>query len=1335
MILYFADRNLNILGQANSSLPQGIRVTDDVKTEDINTGISIFECDIHFDKNTRKQVEEWTELGNYILRSSGTEQEVYNIVDSELDSKKCTINIYAEDDGLDLINEVVGEYTASEPHPISYYIDLFAKDAGWEIGVNEVEGLTRQLSWTNEQTVSARLLEIADYFNSCEISFSFDIDGLNVAKKYINIYQERGDDTDIQLRVGKEIDKIVTTKSISNLATALKAKGGTPDNADSPVTLLGYKYDDGDFYVDGELLKSRNALEKWRRYFSKGDESVQSGGHIVKYYSNNKAMTQGALCTYAVEELKAVCDMEINYEADMSQLPEDVKLGDRVNIIDEEGEMYISTRILTIETSVSNHTRKAVLGEHLIKNGGISQKVADLAAQFAEASVSAARALEISNNAKNIAEAALTQADAAVTETQNAITRADEAKAAADAVTEIANNAKAEAEAAQAAADAVTESVSSLEATIENAQTAAENAHIAAETATAKADEAKVAAQNAQTDADEAKGKAEAAQTAADSAISKAETAIGTAGEAKTAAESASTIAQAAKLDAEQAEKDIADLGNNLETVKSTMSTDYARKTELTESTANLQSQITRNAGLVSSTVSLLSKIDETANDAQSQAEIAQKRAEEARTQANQATADAEAAQIAADEAQQAANNAQTEANTAREAADTAQAVVDEAEADLEAAITDLETVQSRVDATEEEIAIAEKAVADAQAAVNVAKSEAEVAIKTATDAQIVADTAKENADIALQNANIAASYAKIAQSLANESENALAAQEIADDAADTAAQAQRTANSAVENAAIAQTKADAAASQALAAQQIADAAGRKADQAATDLATAQQNLAEVTSKVDATEEEIEAAKAAVNTAQAAADKAKQDAEAAQTTADTAKSNAQAAQTAANNAKTAADNAQLAANEAQAAADKAQADVNALTTRVSSAETQISQNAQQIALRATKNEVTQTLTGYYTKTETESKITEKAGEINLSVTSKIDNVKVGGRNLLRNSKGSFNSPEDKNASYGYWNLANSTYAHGVELEAGHPYTLSFDWEVDWGDVTPISGVIASVGCGATPGAYTYDIGASTTLKLSNGATSGRVEHTFIPTETDLEGRPYFSMRPIRTTSENSLDGTVWSISNVQLERSSKASDWSPAPEDTEGATAEAIAKADDVSKRLSDAEASIKILEDNIKMLVRNGNKGSQMVQNEDGSTWSFSTEEIDKAISDTSESLDTLKNDFGDTKGVVDTLNETILAFEEHVKITTYEGEPCIILFETDDTDGTNYRQIITNTRRILLNGETVESITDLTTHRSKKVIAEEEVQIGQFVWRKRANGNVGLVWEGVNE
>lgn len=1012
MILYFADRKMNIIGQASTELPKGLVVCEDLKTEDVETGISSFECKIPFDKDTRGEVERCTAVGNYILRSYDSENEFYTIIDAEINTKNQEVYIYAEDAGLDLLNEVVGEYEADKAYSIDYYINKFAYDSGFVIGVNEAKNLTRKLSWDGEATATERIASVATQFGDYEVSYSFKIDGLLVIKKYINIYKKRGKDIGVQLRLNKEIDNIVTSKSIANLATALQCEGGTPDNAENPITLKGYTYDDGDFYVSGSRLYSRKALKTWSRYLWAKEPNQLSGGkgHIVKTYSYDTT-SQQTLCAHAITELKTLREIEVNYEVDLSRLPDNVKIGDRVNIIDDDGELYLSTRILQLETSVSDQKHKATLGENLIKGSGISQKVADLAANFAKTSKSAARALLIANTAKTAAESAQAQADAAVADAANAQTAADAAITAANTAQESAAQAQAAAANANAAVEIVEQSVSSLETTVTNAQAAADNAQAAAETAQAKADEAATSASNALAEADNAKTAAATAQTTAETAVTNAATAQTTAETAKTEATAAKVTAEAAKLDAAQAQKDIDALGENLTTLSNTMSADYARKTDLTESTANLQSQISQNAAQIETTVSRVQTIDETANNAQEQAQAAKTTAEAAQAQANQATADATAAQTAADEAKTAAANAQTEADNAQAAAATAQSVADTAEKNLADAKADLATVSSRVDATEEEITAAQAAVETAQAAADKAKADAAAAAEKATTAQTTADTAVTNAANAQTAANDAASKAALAQKTADEAKgNAAAAQTAADEAAATAAEAQRTADTAVTNAANAQAAADTAAVTAAAAQSAADDASAAAAAAATDLETAKKNLADVTSRVGATEEEVAAAQAAVETAQAAADKAKADAAAAQATADTAKTNAATAQAAADTAKTAADNAQAAAADAQKAADDAQAAVDALAVRVTTAETKITQNAEKIELMATKTEVTETLGGYYSKTETDSAIQVKADEISLNVSKtyatkgEVNSIEIGGRNLLKGSK-------------------------------------------------------------------------------------------------------------------------------------------------------------------------------------------------------------------------------------------------------------------------------------------------------------------------------------------
>ena len=52
--------------------------------------------------------------------------------------------------------------------------------------------------------------------------------------------------------------------------------------------------------------------------------------------------------------------------------------------MDDNGELYLSARILKLEISIAKDSQKATLGEYLIKSSGISDKVQALASQFAE---------------------------------------------------------------------------------------------------------------------------------------------------------------------------------------------------------------------------------------------------------------------------------------------------------------------------------------------------------------------------------------------------------------------------------------------------------------------------------------------------------------------------------------------------------------------------------------------------------------------------------------------------------------------------------------------------------------------------------------------------------------------------------------------------------------------------------------------------------------------------------------------------------------------------------------------------------------------------------------
>lgn len=1153
MILYFADRKMNILGYATTQLKSTYLIIDDKKTEEVESGISSFECEVSWASKDRLKLETMMDAGNYILRSNGNEKDFFTIIETNIDTSKQTISVYAEDAGMDLLNEVAMPFTSDKAYDIAHYIGLYAIDTGFEIGINEIPNLTRKLSWDGETTCTERIASIATQFDNAEISYSFETKGLLITHKYINIFKKRGKDTGEQLRLGYEIASITTNKSVANLATSLHVTGGIPDGKEEPITLKGYKYDDGDFYVWGSRLNSRKALAIWSRYVWDKEPNKLNGytGHIIQAYSYDTT-SQQELCAHAITKLKKLCQMEVNYEADIVYLPENVKIGDRVNVVDNEGRLYTSTRVLKLETSVTSRKRTATLGEYLIKDSGISEKVRDLARQFAESTASVSRANIKAEAAKAAADAAKAQAEAAEGVSNAAKETAEGAKSTADSALASANEAQNTANAAADAAGEVTEKVTGIVKDVNDAKTAADNAWKAASTAKEDAATAKTSAANAEKNAADAKTAADAASTKSDEAVSTATAAQSDAAEAKTNATKASETAATAKADAAQAQKEIDSLGENLTTLSNTMKADYARKTDLTEAEASLKTKISQNAANIEMTAKKVSVIDETANNAADLAAIAQTKAEAAQTKADQATSEAAAAQTKADEASQAAQTAQSNADTAKAAAENAQSVADKAKTDLAEAQKNLDTVKGRVDATEGDIAKAQKAVTTAQAAAEKAQSDANAAATKASSAQDVADAAKENASLAQTAANQASAKAEAAQTIANEAKvNASDAQKKATDAVKTASDAKTAANNAAQTASDAQDIANAAKANATAAQAAADDAKKKSDQAAADLVTAKKNLEKVSGRVDSTAEEVEAAKTAVATAQAAADKAKTDAAAAQSTADTAKTNASNAQKAADTAKTAADNAQKAADDAQKAADKAQDDVNALTKRVVNAETSIKQNSEAIELRATKKEVTEAAdaTLKSAKTYADAQIKVTADSINQNVTKKFDDLQIGGRNLLLNSADLTKWDQSVGPaipdSDGYFKV---TYdgpsiwwgtRQTVTLKAGQTYTLS-----GW--------------CkGNEARLYAYANDTDQYCTEANTTSTGKfLSVTFTPKQATSFYIICYAKK-----------GIINYYKLPKLEKGNKASDWSPAPED--------LATANNVNDKLTELRQEV----------------------------------------------------------------------------------------------------------------------------------------------------------------
>lgn len=198
-----------------------------------------------------------------------------------------------------------------------------------------------------------------------------------------------------------------------------------------------------------------------------------------------------------------------------------------------------------------------------------------------------------------------------------------------------------------------------------------------------------------------------------------------------------------------------------------------------------------------------------------------------------------------------------------------------------------------------------------------------------------------------------------------------------------------------------------------------------------------------------------------------------------------------------------------------------QTDFNALGTRVGNAETKIAQQSTLISAKAEKTDLNALSTRV---SNAEAKITPDA--INLTVKSQIttavNDVQIGGRNLLLSSK---TSKSGSSYNIGYWTCSR-------DFIVGETLTVTIKGNIPGSKQFGIWFNSGSYGGYALP-------------KISDGLYSKTIT---VPTGTSTRVIGIYLIG-------NQSAGDSWSFEWIKLESGNKATDWTPAPEDVDASIA------------------------------------------------------------------------------------------------------------------------------------------------------------------------------------
>lgn len=233
MILYFADKYMNILRVAGDKLKNGLRIEGDLKTSELAYGSDIFECSVCYRQKEYADTDRLSDAGGYILRANpknGGKYECYTILESENDTESCECWISGESAGLDNINEILEAYEAPYAMTLREYMTKMDAGSGFTMGFDESQGRKLKLTFDSAQPAAERYLDIASAFGM-ELSYSFDIDNLRIVGMFYNFHKKRGRVLNKPLRVGHEIKPLKISKSMLDFASALVPTGGTPSSS------------------------------------------------------------------------------------------------------------------------------------------------------------------------------------------------------------------------------------------------------------------------------------------------------------------------------------------------------------------------------------------------------------------------------------------------------------------------------------------------------------------------------------------------------------------------------------------------------------------------------------------------------------------------------------------------------------------------------------------------------------------------------------------------------------------------------------------------------------------------------------------------------------------------------------------------------------------------------------------------------------------------------------------------------------------------------------------------------------------------------------------------
>ncbi|WP_142434879.1 phage tail protein [Enterococcus gallinarum] len=423
MIIHVLDRQFNTLTAMDNSLPGAIHFFND-NFHIFLESVSTLELSV-----TKSNPDiQYLIVGNYLqFNYQGND---YLMTIRVVDETDFQIDIEAESLTFDLLNESVGEYSATAPRSIEAYLNDILVDSDVVIGLNEVRSSTRTLSWEGDATVLERLKSIVNYFGAeFEIITELNNDRslkqltLNIYKEYSESGSNHGvgaDRTDITLEVGKNVSSVRKKVDATEIFTSIKPTGNDGLTISS---IEEYLYDSNrnlQFYTK----KGSPRIYAPMANSLYGRKNAEQGGYIDNSAYTFDTDDVKTLYGNALSQLKKYCEPATTYEVEGYY---ELNIGDTVSINDFNFSppLLLEARVAEMEVSFTDPAQnKTVFSNYVAFDSAISSdllkqlealknKVGTVVSDVAVIEITANTAKETADSAKDTATTANNNANQA----------------------------------------------------------------------------------------------------------------------------------------------------------------------------------------------------------------------------------------------------------------------------------------------------------------------------------------------------------------------------------------------------------------------------------------------------------------------------------------------------------------------------------------------------------------------------------------------------------------------------------------------------------------------------------------------------------------------------------------------------------------------------------------------------------------------------------------------------------------------------------------------------------------------------------------------------------